>query len=228
MTLRIPNLTFRGVTEADTSFVFSAWLKSQRGAPGFAAQASSIYFPRMHSVVEALWFEPKVAWVVACDAEHTDFIHGFLCGQRAQFVDGQSYPVIHMVYVRKVSRRFGVASALLETFDTRAADARSTPYRISTLSPTAREILRTRPGRFVLDPWLLWAYVGPGRKRAVDAAMRESRAEARALARTKDDELGLGWRDPAPRVATPTDEEDFAAEFAAMAREAGKKGGMVR
>lgn len=222
-------LAFRGPTEADVSFIFKSWLMSMRGAPAYAAQTSAIYFPRAHSVVEALWYDPKVAWVVAVDPEFTDHIHGFLCGQRAKFVAGQDHPIIHFLYVRHVSRRWRVATRLVECFDTRPPDARKAPIRISTLSPKARDILRTRPGQFILDPWMLWEYARPGRKRSVEKAMEEARAQSRALARAKADDFQLGWRDPNPKVASGAledDGDDFAAEFEAMARAARRGGGV--
>jgi hypothetical protein len=222
-------LCFRLHEAADAAFCAKAFILNTRQSPGINSQLGQVAWPRLQFLFEELWEHPKVAWIIACDPEHPSFIHGFLVGERVATVGGGDVLVIHFAYVRQVSRRFGVARRLVARFDTRPqADPSQLHY--STVTPTAREILRKRIGWGIYDPWYLWEHVSTARKRAVDKATARLRADmTRVTDGIKETPAtqALGYIDPNPALSTPPNEETFQDEFDKMTRAARFRGGAV-
>jgi GNAT superfamily N-acetyltransferase len=223
-------IQFRLVEAADTNFCAKAFILGMRETPGIQAQIGQVAWPRLQFLFEELWYNDKVAWLVACDPAHPSFIHGFLVGERAETVEGGDVLVVHFVYVRQVSRRFGVARRLLERFDTRLGDR--TPFHFSAITPTGREIVRRKPGLALYDPWYLWAHVGPAEKRGADQTVAMTKA-LKAVVKVTDAKpeapvyTELGYRDPNPTLSTPVEDPGFEAEFKALVNDARRRGGVV-
>lgn len=157
-----PPIALRGKTDHDIARVFSDWLKSARSWPVFAQIPNETYFWNQHRVIEALWVDPTVLFVVACSPDDPTKIYGWLAGQRADTLAGD-VPVVHFTYVSKLYRRMGVASVLLAAFDQRAD--KNLPLVVTSISPAGRELLGNQP--WIYNPFILWARTplpGPGVK----------------------------------------------------------------
>lgn len=116
--LKLP-VVVRRHHEQDVPVVFDGWLKSYRSARGVSQVPSETYYYWHHRLLEGLWFDRTAAWLVACNPERPTQVFGFAVGQRADTLAGDSC-VLHYCYVAKNYRRFGLASRLLATLDTRA------------------------------------------------------------------------------------------------------------
>lgn len=221
-------ITFRLHTKEDVGFCAKSFILNARQAPGMAPQLGDVIWPRLQFLFEALWVAPKMAWIVACDAQHPSYIHGYLVGERVGTVGGGDELVVHFIYVRRVSRRFGVARRLLERFDTRPNKKK--PIRYSLVTPVAREILRKRVGWGLFDPWYLWEHVAASVERAAAPGMTKLRREVTKATDARNEtptQQALGYIDPNPELGAPVDDPSFADTFNKMAREAGRKGGIV-
>lgn len=147
-----PPIALRAKTDNDLAKVFHDWLKSYRNSPGYASIPNETYFWNHHRIIETLWIDDKATWVVACDPHDPTKIYGWLCGQRADTIAGDSV-IVHYVYVNKLYRRMGVASALLNAFDGRPT--KTLPVVCTALSPAGRELMRDAV--WIYNPYLLWA-----------------------------------------------------------------------
>lgn len=157
-----PPIALRAKTDHDIARVFSDWLKSARNAPVFAQIPNETYYWNQHRVVEALWVDPTVLFVIACDPKDPTKIYGWLAGQRADTLAGD-VPVVHYTYVSKLYRRLGVATALLGAFDQHAD--KTLPVVVTAVSPAGRELLGERT--WIYNPFIVWARTplpGPGVK----------------------------------------------------------------
>lgn len=139
----------------DVARVFSDWLRSNRKAAGYASIPNEVYFFWHHRVLESFWADPTCAFVVACAPDDPKKIYGWLCGQRADSLAGDQV-ILHYVYVAKLFRRMGLASRLLEAFDSRP-DAASQPLVITHRTDAGRELLASRTGPVIYNPYLALA-----------------------------------------------------------------------
>lgn len=147
-----PPIALRGRSDHDLAKFFSDWLRSARNAPGYNAIPNETYYWHHHRILETLWLDETVVWVVACDPKDPTRIFGWLCGQRADTIAGDSV-IVHYVYVNKLYRRMGVATALLKAFDGR--EVKNLPVVVTAISPPGRELLRSSV--WLYNPYLLWS-----------------------------------------------------------------------
>lgn len=115
--LKLP-VVCRRQHDQDVPFIFDGWLKTYRSAKSVSQIPSETFYYWHHRLIEGLWFDRTAAWVVACNPEHPTQVYGFIVGQRADTLAGDSM-VLHYCYVAKNYRRFGLAARLLATLDTR-------------------------------------------------------------------------------------------------------------
>lgn len=108
-------LQIRPATNEDISFIFNSWLKSYR-EKGTACRnvEQKIYYENQHRLIERLLekIAPEGGVRVACNVNDPTQLFGFICAERVEGVF-----VIHYIYVKHSMRRFGIGSALLNSFD---------------------------------------------------------------------------------------------------------------
>lgn len=162
-----PPIAMRNKHDQDIPKIFRDWLKSYRAkGPGCATIPNEVYYWWQHRLIEVLWADPTVGWAIACDRQDPFKIYGWLCYQRAESAEGD-IPVFHYVYVNKIFRRLGVATALLNAADGRPD--KTLPIAVTSITPAGRELMDKRP--FVYNPYLLWARVpAPGPSRGTKIA----------------------------------------------------------
>jgi GNAT superfamily N-acetyltransferase len=154
-----PPIVLRAKHDQDIPKIFRDWLKSYRSkGPGCATIPNEVYYWWQHRLIEVLWMDPAVGWAIATDRQDSAKIYGWLCYQRAESEAGD-VPVIHYVYVNKLFRRLGVATALLNASDGRPE--KTLPIAVTSITPAGRELMSKRV--YVYNPYLLWARVpAPG------------------------------------------------------------------
>lgn len=155
-------LTIREATDDDVGFLAKSWLNSYRDHVPYVG--NDVYYVNHHAVLERLWDDPYVTWLVACSTKHPAYIFGFLCAEASD-----KGPIVHYVYVRHEAsrglplRRRGIATMLLKTFF-EGQDTRTIWYTHST--PSARQALHGRhaaqPGAdgWEYNPYLFYRRLG--------------------------------------------------------------------
>ncbi len=104
----------RAATKDDHASIFSDWLRSGRKAQAYSGVPSQIYFFWVHLMIENLLAPmAKATWLVACAADDPTKIYGWLCGHRVDSLAGDQ-AILHYVYVKKLYRRLGIGSRLVE------------------------------------------------------------------------------------------------------------------
>lgn len=93
---------------ADINFIANSWLKSFRNADFVKGVPNKIYYNYHHKLLEELL--PRCEVRVACNAERTDQILGWICGE----VQGGAL-VVHFCYVKHPLRRLGIGKKLMES-----------------------------------------------------------------------------------------------------------------
>lgn len=106
----LPPLTLRRPTNDDVAFITRSWLKSNRDAPMVQHVGNDVYYTLHHRIIERLWRDQRVTWLVACYPTDTTFIYGYACGEATN-----TGPILHYVYVRRSMRDMGVAQHLVAT-----------------------------------------------------------------------------------------------------------------
>jgi len=101
-------LQIRKAGRADIPFITSSWLESFRNAPMVRGVPNSIYYHYHHKSLEEVL--PRSVVLMACNAEDTDQLVGFICAE----VFEKSL-VVHYVYVKQAFRRLEVAKRMLQT-----------------------------------------------------------------------------------------------------------------
>lgn len=148
--LRIPAFVIRDRTPEDIPFISSAWMNSARRASHAKDVPRMVFDHHEHALIQRLWRDPGVTWLVGCHPSDTTFAYGFLCGEATD-----AGPLLHYTYVKGDDRRFGVAGALLEAFlrgqpRDRAFTSRMTPTWGALLDRSTR----FRREDWLYNPWL--------------------------------------------------------------------------
>jgi len=99
----IHETVLRPATEADWSFITSAWLKSYRHSEFASHVPPQIYFKSHHAIIDRIK-EAGAIFTIAAMADNPDVVLGFSCSQLA---------TLHYVYVKLAFRRIGLASRLV-------------------------------------------------------------------------------------------------------------------
>jgi len=149
---RLP-VVVRRQDEQDIPVCFDGWLRSYRDSRFASRVSSEQYWFFHHQLIEGLWIDPTCAWLIACNPEHPGQVFGFVCGQRAETLSGSAL-VVHYTWVKRDFRRFGLATRLLATLDTREV-----PGAIVSTHDTAmgREWLKGAGIANVYNPYLVLA-----------------------------------------------------------------------
>lgn len=111
----LSNAIIRPRTSGDTSRIFSDWLRSYRESPLTAGIGNDVYYHHEQAIIQALWERDGLVWLIACDKDDVDYIHGWCCVEHTD-----TWPVVHYVSVRSNVRRKGLATRLLDTATERA------------------------------------------------------------------------------------------------------------
>lgn len=143
----------RRKTDADTALVFDTWQRSVRSSRAYAQIPTEVWTYWFHLLVEGAWADDTMAWLLACNPEDPDQVYGWLCGQRASTLSGD-VALLHYVYVKKRFRRFGLASRLLATFDTRLDQTEAVV--VTQLTDAGRAWLLSRRKLYLYNPFLFW------------------------------------------------------------------------
>lgn len=154
MSAQLP-VSLRIKMATDFPRIASDWLKSYRNAPGMKPIPNEVFYWWTHRIVESFWADPTCAVLVACAPDDPNKIFGWFCGQRADSLAGDQ-TIAHYCYVAKLYRRMGLASRLLEAFDSRP-DAASQPLVITHRTDAGRELLAKRTGPVIYNPYLAWS-----------------------------------------------------------------------
>jgi GNAT superfamily N-acetyltransferase len=172
-------------SKSDEPSIYSDWLRSARKSRTYAGVKSQVFYFWQHLVIEQLLIDPSVTWLVASSLSDPTKIYGWLCGQRADTLAGDQ-AVIHYLYVKRLYRRVGIASRLIESF------AGSAPALVVTsMTDSGRALLGDRT--FVFNPFLQFA-------RTPETAPKVS---ARSLIARSRSELAGGGFDPAEEGDEP-------------------------
>ena len=89
-------------------FVFKSWIKTLRRECPYMHMAYGDYQRGQKRVIEGLLARPNVECWLAVNAEHMEPYYGYIC---YEWREGTF--VLHFVYVRKLYRQMGVATALM-------------------------------------------------------------------------------------------------------------------
>ena len=149
-----PPLMLRAPVDDDVRFVTSSWLNSFREAGAFNKHVGNdLYFAQHHSLIAALWNDPRTTKLLAVFPEDTAFIYGWLVGTGSDVG-----PIVHYTYVRNSMRGRGVATALVNAFG-QGADG-----FVSHLTPAWEALERGMDGpRFRYSPYLAFTdFMFPG------------------------------------------------------------------
>jgi len=125
-------IDFRRSTAEDTNFILSSWLKSYRSSVPLVSD--DIYFEYHKAYVTNLILKSTI--IVACDPDYPSSIYGYAVTEPE---------IVHYVYVKHTLRRFGIATALLESH--------TKPFVTSHLSQPAAKILAAHPNAFTYNPY---------------------------------------------------------------------------
>lgn len=135
--MRLP-IQLRSKRDDDRGFIYKNWLRSYRDSEGWVS--NTVYYWHQHRIIDRLWNDPGVVWLVAVSQADPTHIYGFLCGEQTD-----AGFVVHYVYVRQVFRRKGVATALVcalqGQLDPGQAESLDT-FSATHLTVAARNIMR--------------------------------------------------------------------------------------
>lgn len=110
MSLRVP-VTLRAPGASDVPFITSAWHRSYRRGSVVRDVPDDVYHHHQQTLIQRLWRDRGVTWLLACHPRDTTFAYGFLCGEATD-----AGPVLHYLYVKGDDRKFGVGGEMLDSF----------------------------------------------------------------------------------------------------------------
>lgn len=143
----LPPLVLRRPVLDDVPFLTNSWLRSYRDSGAAIRHVpNDVYHLLHHRIIERLWRDEQVTWLVACYPQDTSFIYGWLCGENTD-----AGPVLHYVYVRRSMRKFGVATHLVNTF----ADGHDRGF-MTHLTRGWEGLVSTLPTEFDYNPYFLY------------------------------------------------------------------------
>ncbi len=154
-------LDIRGRIDSDVPFITRSWLKSYRDEMRFTG--NDVYYANHHGIIERLWVDPGVTWLVAAWPKNPVYIMGYLCGEAS--VQG---PIVHYVYVRHAAegenlRRLGIATRLLDTFLEGQDTTRRIWYTHSTVAARAalagKHSVAQGAAGWEYNPYLAYRYI---------------------------------------------------------------------
>ncbi len=117
----LANVRLRPAVPGDLKFVVKSWVRSFANSDWAGPMSRERLVRAIKGTIADLIARGAEVWV-ACLAEHTDFIFGFVCFER----DWQ-WPLVHFVYVRDDYRDNGIGKVLVgHATDNRENDARYT------------------------------------------------------------------------------------------------------
>lgn len=97
----------RGPETEDLNFIRNSWLESYRNNPAMYGISNTVYYRRMHEIINRLVASPNVRCVVACDPGMPGQIFGYGV---AETVGDDLY--LHWVYTKHPFRNFGLGKAI--------------------------------------------------------------------------------------------------------------------
>lgn len=106
MSSKLP-INFRPMTDTDTSFVFSTWLKSYRHSDFAKHMSNDVFFSYHKELVASILEDATVTMLV--NADDPDQIYGYGVQHK---VGNRS--ITHFVYVKYSFRKLGLAKSLAE------------------------------------------------------------------------------------------------------------------
>ena len=136
-----PPITVRKAVDDDWNFIYSSWLKSNRGAKFYSDVSNEVYFTYSHRVIERIKDGANLTLI----AEAEGVIIGWACG----------YPwegILHYVYTKQAFRRMGVAKELVRCIFLDPKDQLET---CTALTDVAKTIIRKRGMNVSFNPFLL-------------------------------------------------------------------------
>lgn len=149
MTLKAP-MRIRARMPEDIPLVTDAWLRSYAGSVLARELDSEVYRHHEHALIQRLWRDPGVTWLMAAPPDAGTFAYGFLCGEATD-----AGPVLHYIYVKRDDRRLGIGGELLTTFlEGQPRDRAFYTHR----TRDGEALLRSRfaPSEVLYDPYLAW------------------------------------------------------------------------
>jgi len=184
-------IELRLLVESDVAYVAKTWVESYRRESTWArGQTDGIYYPAHRKLVNDLL--ARAPCIVAANPKSPTHIVGFCCAERRSDV-----LTVHYVSVKYTFRNFGVARALLRSFDYVGDE----PVVVTHWTHAARNATRnTRP--IVYNPYILFSeyrsfWNDPSAETA--SARRKGKAEQGERDTTADPALGTGLSSSAAR-----------------------------
>lgn len=130
----------------DLNFIRNSWLKSYRDNPAVTCVSTTVYYQRMHAILDNLIAHPDTRCVIACDPGMPGQIFGYGVGE----VQGSDL-YIHWVYTKHPFRNFGLGKAL-------EAELKKQPHaqvKYSTRTKITDKLNISR--NYTYDPFVLWS-----------------------------------------------------------------------
>lgn len=94
-------------TEDDLAFIVDGWIRTYRKSTGTKGVPSEVYYRYHRNLIMRTLAESEV--FIAKHSEHDDQLYGFIA-----FEERREGTVIHYIYVKRLFRKFGIASELLK------------------------------------------------------------------------------------------------------------------
>ena len=132
----------RAAGEDDSAFIYSTWLKSYAGHNKNVPKR--IIWEYEDEKVRELLSSAITLVAVGDSVDSSGDIYSFMCGER--FPSGL---VVHYCYTKAPFRKFGIAKALLETFEYKQGELLTLSYR-----PYIAKDLRRRGYNLLFNPYL--------------------------------------------------------------------------
>jgi hypothetical protein len=146
-------MLLRAPTADDVPFVTSGWLNSYRRGSAVRDVPNDVYYHHEQALIQRLWRDKGVTWLIGCHPSDTTFAYGFLCGEATD-----AGPVLHYTYVKGDDRKFGVAGELLEAFLAgQPRDRAFYTHKTPTWDYLLKRSSRFRMEDWLYNPWLAWS-----------------------------------------------------------------------
>lgn len=130
----------------DLNFIRNSWLKSYRDNPAVSCVSTTVYYQRMHAILDNLIADPATRCVIACDPGMPGQIFGYGVGE----LQGSDL-YIHWVYTKHPFRNFGLGKAI-------EAELKKQPHetvKYSVRTKITDKLNMTR--NYTYDPFILWS-----------------------------------------------------------------------
>lgn len=98
-------LMVRPKTDNDMSFIYSSWLRSNRGSVMSTKIPNNTYYHEHKKVINFLLKEREISIDILCSKDDPDHILGFISYENG---------IIHFLYIKYSYRKMGFANFLLE------------------------------------------------------------------------------------------------------------------